>query len=57
MAARLAVAERHAAATDVDGQRLRRAREAFLGDHAATGLALLVVVAARTRGTDALDGP
>src|SRR5205823_8228091 len=57
VAARPRIAERHAAAPDVDRQGFGRAREAFLGDGAAAGLAVLAVVAASPCGTDPLDRP
>src|SRR6187455_157992 len=45
------------AAPDVDRQRLGAAGEPLLGDHAATGLAVDLVVAAGTLRADALDRP
>jgi len=57
VAPRLGVAQRHAAAADVDGERLGSSGEPLLRDDAAPRLALLVVVAACTGRTDALDRP
>src|SRR5207248_1911812 len=57
MRSRQRIGERHAAAPDVDRQGFGRAREAFLGNGAAAGLAVLAVVAASPCGTDPLDCP
>src|SRR5207249_7417067 len=57
VAPRPRVAERHPATAHVHRERLCRAREALLGDRAATRLAVLAVVAARSGWTDSFHRP
>src|ERR1700693_5577625 len=57
VAPRLAIAERHAPASDMDGERLGRPGEALLGDRAAAGFAVDLVVAARSGRPHPVDGP